>query len=165
MSSVIPAARVNFGMYPVFPGVVFRFYEKISPENRFSATLRSYFPRLSWVICFYFFCLFFALFIIKFVVYSLFYVCLSVAIRFTPFIFTLLRQVLEIVFFPVFLHAPFPNIWFMSFCTHSGAKFLQLSKLHKFSEFDHVTEFLKPRCLLHLSFLFFMPCFSIFRYF
>ena len=44
MSSVLRAARVKFGIYPVFPAAVFRVCEKIRSENRFFRHIRVIFP-------------------------------------------------------------------------------------------------------------------------
>ena len=44
MSSVLRAARVKFGIYPVFPAAVFLVCEKIRSENRFFRHIRVIFP-------------------------------------------------------------------------------------------------------------------------
>lgn len=131
MSSVIPAARVKFGMYPVFPAAVFRVCEKIRSENRFSATSASYFRLHLCVNDFYFICLFRVCFVDYFAVFirlcSVPKACNSHFVS----LFYLLPEASGNRNFPA---TPFSHIRFRSFCTFFQLFFLHHEKLHKISE-------------------------------
>ena len=128
-------------MYPVFPAAVFRFYEKISPENRFSATFESYFCTLSRVILIYLICRYF-------VSFWLFYACLAC---FRAFSCACNSHFVSHFYVPtagsgncLFCILPFSNICFMLFCTFFNQIFLQLEKVHKISKSHHRRAILPP---------------------
>lgn len=100
MSSVIPAARVKFGMYPVFPAAVFRVCEKIRSENRFSATSASYFRLHLCVNIFYFICLFRVCIVDYFAFLFVLSAFQKLAIHISSALFTCCRKHLEIAIFP-----------------------------------------------------------------
>ena len=131
MSSVIPAARVKFGMYPVFPAAVFRVCEKIRSENRFSATSASYFRLHLSVNIFYIICLIRVCFVDYFAVFIRFISASKACNSHFVSHFYLPPEASGNRNFPA---TPFSYIRFRSFCTFFQHFFLHHEKLHKISE-------------------------------
>lgn len=152
MSSVIAAARVNFGMYPVFPAAVFRFCEKISFENRFSATSESYFRPPQRVIFFYLNCFLFACFLYFLAVFTCFKFSDTLAIHISSAFFTCERQVLEIRIFRGPHFRTFVSSLFLQFLI---TFFYILKKCTKFQNPITHARFWRGYSPLQLSFLLF----------